>query len=174
MADFYLYAPALRSWEGGFAIVPGDAGGATNAGITLATYRLYIKADATVEDLRRMTDAQWQFVAKKIFWDSCLADQIKNQSVAELIVDWCFHAGLGMLKKVQGIVGVKADGIAGPKTIAAINNYDPKKLHFAIKAARLAHLITITQNRAANVKFFDGWINRVSALQYGKSMLKPR
>lgn len=174
MANFDLYAPALRLWEGGFAKVEGDSGGATNCGITLATFRDYISSIATEEDLKAMTASQWRFIAKGVFWDKCRADQIRNQSVAELIVDWCFLSGLGMIKKVQGIVGTKADGVVGPITIAAINNWDPKRLHFAIKSARLAFFATIVQNRSSNMKFYDGWINRVAALRYGKSMQYPR
>ena len=34
------------------------------------------------------------------------------------------------------------------------------------------YLATITQNKSSNLKFYDGWINRVAALEYGKSMRK--
>lgn len=172
MANFDNYAGPLSSWEGGFGITKNDAGGWTNRGVTLDTYRQYIKADATVEDLKHMTEAQWRSIAKCIFWDRCMADMIRNQSIAELIVDWCYNSGLGMIKKIQGIVGTKADGIVGPLTLNAINNWNPRRLHFAIKQARLAYLATITQNRSQNLDFYDGWVRRVAALNYGKSMAR--
>lgn len=170
MADFDKYAAGLSSWEGGFGIQKNDAGGWTNRGVTLDTFRLYIKPDATVEDLKHMSEAQWRSIAKGRFWDACRADDIKDQSVAELIVDWCFNSGLGMIKKIQGIVGTRADGIVGPLTINAINNWNARRLHFTIKQARLAYYATITQGRSQNLDFYDGWVRRAAALMYGKSM----
>ena len=172
MADFDKYAPALNTWEGGFALVRNDAGGWTNRGVTLDTFRLYINPNATLNELKNMTEEQWQKIAKGRFWDACGGDSIKNQSVAELFVDWCFHAGLGMIKRVQGIVGTRTDGIVGPLTINAINSWNQRRLHFAIKSARLEHLATITKNRSQNLDFYDGWVRRVAALMYGKSMQK--
>lgn len=170
MANFDKYAPALNTWEGGFALVKDDKGGWTNRGVTLDTFRLYVNPNATVEDLGRMTDAQWRLVAKGKFWDKCGGDKIQNQSIAELFVDWCFHSGIGMIKRVQGIVGVKADGIVGPQTIAAINRQNAKRLHFMIKAARVEFLANAVRNTSSNLKFYDGWINRVAALEFNKPM----
>jgi len=172
MADFEKYAVGLNSWEGGFGLTKNDAGGWTNRGVTLDTYRQYINPNATPEDLKHMTEQQWRSIAKGKFWDACNADMIRDQSVAEAMVDWCYNSGLGMIKKVQGIVGTKTDGIVGPKTIAAINNWKPRKLHFEIKRARLEYLATITYNRSQNLDFYDGWVRRVAALMYGKSMLR--
>ena len=168
MADFDNYAPKLKRWEGGFANVAGDTGGATNCGVTLATFQMYYGEDMTEADLRKMTEAQWRRIMKGGFWDKCLADMIHNQSVAELIVDWAINSGTAVLKKVQGIVGVKADGIVGPKTLRAINDYDARKLHYRVKAARLSWLIDCVERRSAAVKFFDGWINRVASFTFQK------
>lgn len=172
MADFDKYAPILKAWEGGYAVVPGDAGGATNMGVTLTTFQMHYGQDKTIIDLQRMTDQQWRAIMKGDFWDKCWGDMIRDQSVAESIVDWCINSGTGMLKKVQGMVGTKADGVMGPKTLSAINSADQRKLHYRIKAARLAHLSDIS-TKGSNLKFFDGWINRVAALCYGKSMRRP-
>lgn len=175
MANFDRYAAALKSWEGGFAVVEGDAGGATKWGVTIGAFREYIDPNATVDDVRNMTEAQWRYIAKGKFWDACKADKITNQSVAELIVDWCFNSGVGMIKKVQGIVGTKADGVVGPITLNAINsNSNQKRLHYLIKSARAAYLSDCVKNRSQNLKFYDGWINRLAALEYGKSMEMPR
>lgn len=170
MANFDKYAPGLSSWEGGFGLNKNDAGGWTNRGVTLDTFRQYINPDATPEDLKRMTEGQWRSIMKGKFWDACNADMIKDQSVAEIFVDWCINSGLGMIKKVQGIIGTKTDGIVGPKTLAAINQWNAKRLHFSIKQARLEYFGAITYNRSQNLEFYDGWINRVAALRYGKSM----
>lgn len=166
MANFDNYAPKLKRWEGGFANDPNDTGGATMCGVTLATFRLHYGQDKTEADLRAMTAAQWRHIMKGSFWDKCWADQIKSQAVAEIFVDWCINSGTGMIKKVQGIVGAKADGVMGPKTLAAINAANPRKLHFYIKSARAAYYEQIVRNRLANITFYDGWMNRLADFKY--------
>ena len=166
MADFNKYAPKLKRWEGGYANDPDDTGKQTQCGVTLATFQQFFGADKAEADLRRMTEAQWRTIMKGGFWDKCQADMIHNQSVAECIVDWCVNSGPAIIKKVQGIVGVKADGVVGPQTLRAINNYDGKKLHYRVKAARLAWLVDCVERRSVAVKWFDGWINRVASFCY--------
>lgn len=166
MANFDTYAPKLKRWEGGFANDKDDTGGATNCGVTLSTFQVYYGEDKTEADLRAMTPEQWRRIMKGGFWDRCLADMIHNQSVAESIVDWCINSGPAIIKKVQGIVGVKADGLFGPKTLRAVNEYDARKLHYRLKAARLSWIMDVVERRSAAVKFFDGWVNRVASFTY--------
>ena len=166
MADFSIYAPKLKSYEGGFVNDPRDSGGVTQSGVTLARFREEFGMDKTVTDLRNMTDAQWCQIMKKGYWDKCCADDIKNQSIAEIFVDWCVNSGLGVIKKVQGIVGAKADGIVGPKTVAAINNRDARQLHYAIKAARAEYYAGCVKSKSSNIAFYDGWMNRLASFKY--------
>ncbi|MBQ5796313.1 MAG: peptidoglycan domain protein [Kiritimatiellae bacterium] len=148
MASFDKYAPKLKRWEGGFGNDPDDPGGATMCGVTLATFRAWYGQDKTVADLRRMTDAQWRRIMKDGFWDKCWGDQIKNQSVAEIFVDWVVNSGPAMIKKVQGLVGTTADGVLGPKTLLAINDCNPQKLHFASISGRSRTALRSTGRRS--------------------------
>lgn len=43
MADVKKLAPFIQRWEGGFVDDPDDLGGATNMGVTIATYKVYRK-----------------------------------------------------------------------------------------------------------------------------------
>ena len=45
MANYKELIPFILRWEGGFAVVPGDRGGATSRGVTLATLRLVYGQD---------------------------------------------------------------------------------------------------------------------------------
>lgn len=166
MASFDKYAPKLKQWEGGFGNHPHDPGGATMCGVTLATFRQFFGGDKTEADLRAMTDAQWRTIMKGGFWDRCWADQIRNQSVAELIVDWCVNSGVGMIKRIQAIVGTKQDGIMGPKTLAAINAARSQVLHFKVKAARAAYYEGLVLQRPSSITFYDGWMNRLCSFNY--------
>lgn len=56
--NFARALPLVLKHEGGFIHHPNDPGGATNKGVTLATFRAYVKLGGTVEDLKRITDDQ--------------------------------------------------------------------------------------------------------------------
>ena len=45
----------ILSWEGGFVNGPRGLGGATNEGITIATFRSVFGKDKTINDLKKIT-----------------------------------------------------------------------------------------------------------------------
>lgn len=162
MARFDKFAPLLRKLEGGFVNNPNDKGGATNCGVTLATYRQFYGKDKAVEDLKKMTEAEWRNIMKRGYWDVAKADYIENQSVAEIIVDWCINSGTWMLRKVQSIVGVEVDGIVGPRTLNAINTYRQKCLHCKVLDARRDYYARLIKADPSQKVFEKGWNNRLS------------
>lgn len=131
------------------------------SGITLATYRQYFGSDKTIADLKAMPYSQWRYIMKRGYWDKACADSIKNQSVAELIVDFCVNSGVGMLKKIQSLVGVTADGIIGPKSLAAINGAPQMLLFNAIMAERRSKYYEIVANNYSQKVNLNGWLNRL-------------
>ena len=163
MADPKILQPFILSWEGGYANLPQDKGGPTNKGVTLSTFRSFYGKDKTIQDLKNITDEQWLHIFKTGFWDKWKADQIKSQSIANLVVDWVYNSGKWGITKVQTILGVKADGIVGPKTLAAINAQDPQSLFRKIHSAREIFFRSLSN---FNV-FGKGWLNRNNAIGYG-------
>lgn len=171
MASFDKFEKKILKCEGNkFVVDPDDDdGGATNSGITLRTFRMIFGKDKTVEDLRNLTQAQWRQVYKGYFWDKCWGDMIKNQSVAEIFVDWCIHSGIDKIKLVQGMVDTTQDGIMGPKTLAAINAADQEILHRQIKLTRATRALNqIVSQPNRKYKYFDGWFNRFIYYKYSK------
>lgn len=166
MADFKRYAKKLIQLEGGYTNHPDDQGGPTNQGVTLNTYRSYCGQEKTIKDLRNMSYGIWCDIMKDMYWDKCLADKIENQSVAEMLVDWCVNSGFVGLRKVQEIVGTKPDGIAGPKTLAAINGADAKELFDRIMAARKQFFINIVKRNPNQKVFINGWMNRLLMFKF--------
>lgn len=169
MAKVEILAPYIKKWEGGFANDPADRGGATNKGVTIATFEAYCKAKSlprpSVERLKRMTDAEWIDILKTMFWDRWQADKIKSQKLANILVDWVWGSGVYGIKIPQRILGVKQDGIVGDETLKALNAQEPDKLFQVIYEARKKYLNDITISRPANKRFLKGWLNRLDDIR---------
>lgn len=172
MADVKKLAPFIFSWEGGYVNDPLDLGGETNMGVTIGTWKQVgkdLNGDGLIngEDLKLLDkDLIVDCVLKPHYWDRWKADQIKNQSIANILVDWVWASGSHGIKRPQRILGVTADGIVGPKTIAAINAADPAKLFALIKADRIKFVDEIVAARPANKRFEKGWKNRINSIKY--------
>lgn len=170
MANVEKLAPLILKWEGGFVNDPDDLGGATNRGVTLATYMQYCRKKGypvpTVERLKNLSDREWTEILKTMYWDRWKADQIVDQSVANILVDWVWASGTHGIKRPQRILGVTVDGIVGNLTLAAVNARDAKELFFAIKSDRIKFIDEICKARPANEKFRRGWLNRINGLNF--------
>lgn len=168
MADYTKLVPIIKKWEGGFVNDPDDSGGATNKGVTLATFRSFYGSSKTVNDLKAMTDAQWLHIFLNGYWNKCQASQINNQAIANIFVDWAWGSGpVTAIKKVQGLVGTDVDGIVGPKTLAAINGANQEQLFNKIKAARIKFVEDLVKSRPKDKKFLSGWKNRINSFFFG-------
>lgn len=95
------------------------------------------------------------------------ADEIKSQSIADILVDWIWASGVHGIKIPQDLIGVIPDGIVGPKTLEAINRQNPRELFDQIKIARFDFIEDICRKRPANNKFKRGWMNhRINDISY--------
>lgn len=145
MANIKVLVPFILSWEGGFVNDKDDKGGATNKGVTIATWRKvgYDKdgdGDIDIDDLRLLSlEDMEKCVLKPHYWDRCKADTIKSQDVANILVDWVWASGIWGIKYTQEILSLNMDGVVGPKTIAAINTADPEELFRKIWNRRERH-----------------------------------
>jgi len=171
MANARLYIPQVLRWEGGFVNDPLDRGGATNKGVTIATWKCMgydndKDGDIDIADLKLMSDEQAFQIMKRGYWDRWKADQINNQSVAEQLVDWVWGSGVWGIKLPQHILNVTPDGIVGPKTIEAVNNYNQKDLHFLIKQNRIIFINGIVQRDKSQMRFYKGWMNRINSFKF--------
>ena len=172
MANVNQLAPFILKWEGGFVNDPADLGGATNMGVTIGAWKScgYDKdgdGDIDVDDLRLLTrEDVVNRVLKPHYWDRWKADDIKSQSVANILVDWVWASGAHGIKIPQRLLGVSVDGIVGPKTLAAVNARNPRELFDMIKIARFDFIEDICKKRPANNKFKRGWMNRINDIAY--------
>ena len=188
MADIKNLIPIILKWEGGFANDPTDRGGATNKGVTIATYEAYCKKKGlprpSVADLKHISDAHWRDIIKTMFWDKWHADDIHSQKVANILVDWVWLSGVNGIKKPQALLGVVADGIVGDKTLSAVNFADPDQLFEAIFKERVKFLNGVVSRSVAEYekkigrkatdaellkytqkRFIKGWLNRLQDIK---------
>ena len=169
MAKVEILAPIILQWEGKFVDDPDDLGGATNMGVTMGTWKSvgYDKdgdGDIDVDDLKLLNrnDVIYK-VLKPFYWDRWKADQILNQSIANLLVDWTWCSGANGIKKPQALLGLTADGVVGQHTLDAVNNHpDQEELFRSLVSCRYNFIDLICRSRPANMKFRKGWLNRLN------------
>ena len=169
MAKAELLKPFVLRWEGGFVDDPLDRGGATNKGITIGTFRNFYGQDATVEQLKNITDKQWLHIFKCGYWDKWKADDIANQSIANIVVDWAWASGtVTSIKQVQKILGVSVDGIVGNDTLTAINTSGQRDLFDRIHEKRIEFVENIVKRAPSQARFLKGWKNRINSLTFSE------
>lgn len=169
MADINKLIPIIKKFEGGYASHPADTdGGCTMRGVTLITFRRYYGKDKTCADLRKITDEQWLHIFKTGYWDKMKADDIKNQSIANLCVDMLYGSGGIAIKKIQRVLGVTADGIVGKITLAAINNANQMDLFNRLKEMRRIWFLNIVKAQPKKAVFIKGWLNRLATYTFAE------
>ena len=166
MADKNKLIPIIKRWEGGYSDNPNDRGGATNSGVTLAVYQSVYGKNKTKNDLKRMTNEQWNYIFTKLYWNKWKADEIKNQSIANILVDWVWMSGYGIIKKIQALFGLTADGIVGNKTISYINSHDQEEVFKKIWNRRKSFYESLVKNNPSQKVFLNGWINRLNTYKF--------
>lgn len=166
MANFNLYSPKLKQFEGGFVNHPNDGGGATNMGVTLYTYKRFFGENKTVDDLKKMTLQEWHIIMKQGYWDKCMADKIYNQSVAEMLVDWYINSGNVAIKILQKLIQVRQDGIFGVMTLNALNVQYPQKIFEDLKEERRQFYYRLVEKNPSQKVFLKGWLRRVDSFNF--------
>lgn len=172
MSKIEVLWPFMLSWEGGFADVKGDRGGATKYGVTIGTWKAqgYDKdGDGIIDvsDLKLITPDDAMEMCRRNYWNRWNADRIEDQSLANILVDWVWGSGKWGITIPQKMLGVKADGIVGEKTLKALNMTDSRKFFDEVWQRRKKFFNEICISRTENKKFLNGWMRRLKGIQYG-------
>lgn len=164
------YFDRLKASKSGFVCDPVDRGGATCIGVTLGTFQTYMAKkgikNISTTDLKNIEFKDWLAILKKMYWDRWHADNINNQSVAEVLVDWVWASGKWGVVIPQRMLGVTDDGIVGVMTLDALNKKDPKEFFDSLIMERIAFVEGIVKRTPSQEKFLKGWKNRIYDLKF--------
>lgn len=172
MADFHRFFPTLLRHEGGYANDPADPGGATNKGITFATFRRHATAllgiEPTLEALRALSDAQAEVLYRRLYWDAVHGSEIRLQPLAEIVFDFHVNAGANAIKLLQRVLNeqgaqprLEVDGVFGGATLAVLARADEVAVYRAYRLGRIAYYRNLVVRRPSLRRFLRGWLARV-------------
>jgi lysozyme family protein len=149
--------------EGGYVDDPADPGGATNMGITLATYREW-SDDPNLGDVqvRDMTQKTASAIYRSLYWNRLRADALPpgvDLSVFDMGVNAGIWRSAKLLQQALDFTGAKVDGSIGPETLAAADRFDARTL-----VNNLANRQTAYYRSLGNFRIFGtGWLRRANA-----------
>jgi len=154
--------------EGGYVNDANDHGGATNFGISdlrdgKADGLIDINLDGIGDiDPNNLTRDQAIGIYYKDYWLKNQCDKMPA-SVALVVFDIAVNQGAAFARKnLQNIVGAKADGIIGKKTLAKLQQTPPRAVIHQLTKRRCSRYAKNVRNSADHnqVKYLAGWLNR--------------
>ncbi|MEY3773871.1 MAG: hypothetical protein RLZZ129_651 [Verrucomicrobiota bacterium] len=156
------FAPALAAvlvHEGGYFNHPQDPGGPTMKGVIKRVYDDYRRSKGLpTRDVRELTDAELKDIYRTRYWNLIQGDRLPA-GVDYVVFDGAVNSGPAQATKwLQRALGIGADGVLGPSTLAALERVqDHDALINGIQDRRLAMLKSL---RTWGV-FGKGWGRRV-------------
>lgn len=146
----YCVAVVLQD-EGGLVSNPNDPGGTTNFGISQRAFPSL--------NIAALTEAE----AEKIYYDNYWVPNQCGDVPAHLDL-WFFTAcvmsgGTTATKLLQQLIGVTDDGVLGPVTIKAVQQF-PVSRHYEYLTLFTEHLMSLKDWPSFN----RGWLNRLYRL----------
>jgi lysozyme family protein len=146
------------AYEGGFCDTPGDAGGATNFGITRRTLEAFLGHDVTVEDVRAMSSSTAIEIYRANYWNQMRCGDLPA-GVDLMVFDFGVNSGPATaIKALQDLVRVTQDGAIGRATLGAVAAMAPMALVDGLGQSRMAWLRALS----SFAEFGEGWTRRVA------------
>ena len=159
MSDFdYALAFTLK-WEGGDKITddPNDAGGLTKYGISK-------RANPDL-DIANLTYDQAKDIYRSRYWTAGGCDFLpKPLNIVQF--DACVNHGItNATKFIQRAANTHDDGVLGPLSMKAINEFDKELLSLAAIEERNRFYDRIVENKPSQSIYLNGWKNRTKDLE---------
>ena len=147
--------------EGGYSNDPLDSGGRTNLGVTQRVWEEFVGHPVTEADMKALTPEKIAPMYKLKYWNPSYCE-VLPKGLDYVVFDFAVNAGTGRsVKTLQQAIGCVADGVIGPKTMAVINDANPKDLIAKFSDARADFYQGIVARKPDQARFIKGWLNRV-------------
>lgn len=177
----------VLDFEGGYVNDPADRGGETNYGITYNTLndaknKGWIPFNVTIQNIQL---EHAKIIYKKGYWDVVQADSLPHP-LDLIMFDSAVNHGPGaavklLQKSLNALLRyteLKIDGIVGPLTLRAVNDYiglgstpgtppdsNIRYLCIDVLLNRVELYSSIVNSNKSQEKFLKGWLNRVFKLK---------
>lgn len=185
-------AAGIVAREGGYVNDPDDPGGATKYGVTIGTMRrlgLDLNGDGRIgnADVKALTSQQAAAIFKEHYFSRPGIARLPT-ALHATVFDMYVNAGANAVRILQRMVtrmgfAAKADGVIGPRTLAAVNaaaKAAPDHIADAYGIERRNYYYTIADARPASRKYArtrrgakGGWITRAEEFIAKKYHLTP-
>lgn len=160
---FDLFFKYILLVEGGYSDHKSDKGGKTNYGIIDAVAKKH------GFDVKSITKEQAKEIYKLDYYLKNNIDKINNDRLALSVFDWVVNSGNWAIKNLQKLlndvlsISLTVDGVAGDKTIDAINSVENiddflNRYH----KMQIGFYEKIAINNPSQKVFLTGWKNRVN------------
>lgn len=152
--DFDQAFDRLIGHEGGYSNHAADPGGATMWGVTEKVAR----AHGYRGDMRHFPREDAKRIYRASYWDAVRADQLPA-AVRFHVFDAAVNSGVKQaVIWLQTAVGATADGIVGPRTIAAASKADAARVVAVYSGLRLRFMADL----GTWSSFGRGWARRIA------------
>lgn len=172
IADNATFKAALKHtlrFEGGVSRDirdPGNRGGnATNMGIIQTTLNSWTASHGKPPQLTTQLSAETiEQIYHERYWLAGKCNRLP-ETIAAIHFDTCVNMGVGAATRfLQKALGVEADGVLGPRTVAALAAADQDALLKSYCDLRERAYINLAKSEKY-AGFLTGWMNRLNALR---------
>lgn len=178
------FAHTLK-WEGGYANITEDKGGETYMGIARRFHPTWPGWEI-IDDYKRLhgkigwnqklaNDKLFQYVRAfyhREKWLKFSLNAIQDSEVAMKAFDMIVNHGRGSALVQQAVNAsggsVSVDNYVGPKTVAAINSVNPRRLFNNLLEIRRQYYHSIVERSPSQRKFLEGWLRRLESFEKKK------
>lgn len=152
--------------EGGYVDNPNDSGGATNHGITQATYDRYRLSTGDLnQSVKLISNDEVGAIYSSMYWIPAHCNEMALKlSVCHF--DWSVNHGVqGAIITLQDVLGITGDGVFGPQTRSAMLSEDTTYIVTNYLNVRRQWYKNRVIQEPSQSEFLDGWLKRVDDLQ---------
>jgi type VI secretion system secreted protein VgrG len=151
--------------------LPGDAGGPTRLGIASLAHPELVRSgffDVNFTPKDNAIAIASQFYAAA-YGDKMNFRQVNDQALATALLSFGIHSNpersVQFMQEAATTCGIPldADGVCGPKTLAAINSLDPSTLLTTFVKVVKDYYVRLVNSKPQNRGFIKGWLNRADA-----------